>query len=118
VLQRVFPQDFAVAKSCFGLSSDHFLVLTKLTVHALNKEKQPSLRNRHTNWDDFRHLNTERLTLNVSFRTEENIEAAIQFLNDTTEWTGWNVTPEHTDTLKTYDCPIFIEHESKKMKTP
>jgi hypothetical protein len=50
------PQDFAVAKSCFDLSSDHSLVLITLTSHMLNQEKQPSLNNRHTNWDDFRYL--------------------------------------------------------------
>jgi hypothetical protein len=63
------PQDFAVANSCFDLSSDHSLVLITLTSHALNQEKQPSLSNRHTNWDDFRHLINQRLTLNVSLKT-------------------------------------------------
>jgi hypothetical protein len=45
------PQDFAEAKSCFDLASDHSPVLITLTSHALNQEKQPSLSNRHTNWD-------------------------------------------------------------------
>jgi hypothetical protein len=58
-------QDFAVAKSCFDLSSDHSPVLIIPT--SLNQEKLPSLSNRHTNWDDFRHLINQRLTLNVSF---------------------------------------------------
>jgi hypothetical protein len=70
------PQDFAVAKSCFDLS-DHFPVLITLTSHALNQEKQPRLSSRHTNWDDFRHLINQRLTLNVSLKTEEDIEAAV-----------------------------------------
>jgi hypothetical protein len=47
------PQDFAVARSCFDLSSNHSLFLITLTSNALNQEKQPSLSNRHTNWDDF-----------------------------------------------------------------
>jgi hypothetical protein len=74
------PQDFAVAKSCFDLSSKHSLVLTTLTPHAPNQEKQQSLRNRHTNWDDFRHLINQRLTLNVSLKTKEDIEAAVKVL--------------------------------------
>jgi hypothetical protein len=37
------PQDLAVAKSCFDLSSDHSPVLITITSHALNQEKQPSL---------------------------------------------------------------------------
>jgi hypothetical protein len=90
------PKDFAVAKSCFDLSSDHSSVLITLEAHALKKEKQPSLNNRHTNWDDFRQLIKEILTLNVSFKTEKDIEAAVKFINDTIQWAGWNATPEHT----------------------
>jgi hypothetical protein len=77
------PQDFTVAKSCFDLSSHHSPVLITLKARVLNQEKQPSLSNRHTNWDDFRHLINQRLTLNVSLKTEEDIEAAIKFFNNT-----------------------------------
>jgi hypothetical protein len=28
--------------------------------------------------------------------------------------TGWNATPEHTDTLKTYHCPILFKQKLKK----
>jgi hypothetical protein len=105
------PQDFAVAKSCFDLSTHHSPVLIILTSHALNQEIQPSLSNRHTNLDDFRHLINQGLTLNVSLKIEEDIEAAVKFFNDTVQWIGWNATPEHTDTLKTYDCPILIKQQ-------
>jgi hypothetical protein len=71
------PQDFAVAKS----SSDLSPVLITLTSHALDQEKQPSLSNRHTNWDDFRHLINQRLSLNISLKTEEDIEAAVKFFS-------------------------------------
>jgi hypothetical protein len=98
------PQDFAVAKSCLDLFSNHSLVLITLTAHALNQEKQPSLSNRHTNWDNFRHLINQRLTLNVSLKTEEDNEAGVKFFNDTIQWASWDATPEHTDTLKRYGC--------------
>jgi hypothetical protein len=75
--------------------------LITLTSHALNQEKQSSLSNRHTNWDDSRHIIKQRITLNVSHKTEEDIEAAVnKFFNETVRWTGWNATPELTDTLK------------------
>jgi hypothetical protein len=64
--------------------------------------------------DDFRHPINQRLTLNVSFKTEEDIEASVKFFNDTIQWAGWNATPEHTDTLKTYDCPILQKIEEKR----
>jgi hypothetical protein len=88
------PQDFTVAKSCFDLSSDHSPVLVTLTAHALNQEKQQNLSNRHTNWDDFRHLINQRLTLNVSLQTEEDIEAAVKFFNDTTQWMSQPTDPQ------------------------
>jgi hypothetical protein len=91
------PQDFAVAKSCSDLSSDHSEILITPTSHAQNQENQPSLSNRHTNWDDFRHLINQRFTLNVSLKTEEDMEAAVKFFNDTVLWADWNATPEHTD---------------------
>jgi hypothetical protein len=49
----------------------------------LNHENQPSLSNRQTNWGDFRCLINEKLSLIVSFKTEEDNEAAVKFFNDT-----------------------------------
>jgi hypothetical protein len=46
VTKRI-PQDFA---------SNHFPVLITLTARALNQVKQPSLNNRHKNWDAFKCL--------------------------------------------------------------
>jgi hypothetical protein len=88
--------------------------LITLTSHALYQEKQPSLSNRHTNWDDFRHLINQRLTLNVSLTIKEDIEPAVKVFNDTIQWAGWNRTPEHTDTLKTYDCPTLVKQKVKE----
>jgi hypothetical protein len=62
--------------------------LITLTSPALNQDKQPSLSNRHTNWNDFTHLINERLTSNVSLKTVESIEAAAKFFNDTIQWAG------------------------------
>jgi hypothetical protein len=94
------PQYFTLAKSCFELSY-HSPVLITLKALALNQEKQLSLSNIHTNWDEFRQLINERLTLNISFKTEEDNEAGVKFFNNTIQWAGWNAMPKHTDTLKT-----------------
>jgi hypothetical protein len=61
-------------------------------------------------------------------KIEEAIEAAVKFLNDRVRWAGWNAIPEHTDTLKTCDCPILskqkIEEEGRlrrgwhRLRTP
>jgi predicted enzyme related to lactoylglutathione lyase len=38
------------------------------------------------NWNGFRHLINQRLTLYVSLKTEEDIEAAVKFFSDTIQW--------------------------------
>jgi hypothetical protein len=75
--------------------------LIAVTAHALNQEQQPNISNRHKNWDGYRRLINEKLTLIVSLKTEEDTEVAVKFFNDTVKWEGWNATPEHTDALKT-----------------
>jgi hypothetical protein len=57
-----------------------------------------------------------RLTLNISHKIEEDIEAAVKFFNDTIQQAGWNTTPEHTYMLKAYDCPILIKRIKEKIK--
>jgi hypothetical protein len=113
---KSIPRDLAITKSCFDLSSNHSPVLITLTSPALNQEKQPKLSDRHTNWDDFRHLINQRLTLNVSFKTEEGIETVVKFFNDTVQWAGWNATPEHMDTLMTYNCPILNKQKIEEKR--
>jgi hypothetical protein len=77
----------------------------------VNQQKQSSLSNRHTNWVDFRSLINDRLTLLISIKTEEDTEAAVKFFNNTIQWAGCNATPEHTDTLKAYNCPILVKQK-------
>jgi hypothetical protein len=82
--------------------------LITLTTHALNQEKQPSLRTKHTNCDQFRLLVNERLTVKVPIKTED-IETAVKLFNNTIQWAGWNATPEHTATHKANNCPILVK---------
>jgi hypothetical protein len=105
-------QDFTVAKSCFDLCSDHSPISITLTVDVLNQEKQPILSNRHTNWDNFRCLINERLTLNIHLKTGEISEAAAKIFNDTIQCTGWNAMTERKRALKAYDCPVLIKQKN------
>jgi hypothetical protein len=73
---------------------------------------QSNLSNSHTNWDYFRHLINQR----PDQRPEEDIEGAVKFFNDTVQWAGLNATPEHTDTLKTYDYPIVIKQKIEEKR--
>jgi hypothetical protein len=104
-------QDFAVAKSCFDLSSDHFPILITLTEDAMNQEKDSvnQLSSRHTNWVNFRRLVNERLTLNIPLKPGEDVKAAAKLFNDTTKCAGCNAPTEHKRTPKGYNWPIIIK---------
>jgi hypothetical protein len=67
-------QDFALAKSCFDLSSSHSSVFVTLTTDALIQGKESFLSNRHTNWDDCR-----RPTLNISIKPKKTLKQAAEF---------------------------------------
>jgi hypothetical protein len=68
-------QDFTVAKPSFDLSSDHSPILITLTAEALNQEKEPILSNRH------KIGTTLEASLNIPFKTGEDIEAAAKSFN-------------------------------------
>jgi hypothetical protein len=94
--------------------------LFTLKAHALNQQKQPSLSNRHTNWDHFRQLINKRITLNVSHKTKEDIEAAVKFLNDAIPRADWNTAPEEEKRANTHTKTEFTEYSlrnaTKKIK--
>jgi hypothetical protein len=75
-------QDFAVTKSYFYLSSDHSPISITLQADGLHEEKESSLTNKHTNRNGFRRLVIERLTLNITLKTEEDTNAAVKIFND------------------------------------
>jgi hypothetical protein len=72
-------------QSCFDLSADHSPILVTLPSQTLRPEPPPSLCNRRTNFDEFRNIITERLTLHILLTTAEDIEAAVQHFNDTVQ---------------------------------
>jgi hypothetical protein len=104
-------QGFAVAKSCFDLSSDHSPILITLTANVLTQEIEPILSNKHTNWDEFRRLVNGRLTIYIPLKREEDI---VTEASDIIQRSGWNATPEHKRALKAYDCPVRIKQKFKK----
>jgi hypothetical protein len=61
-----------------------------LTHHATTQPVIPTcvVASHGIRWDDFRHFINERLTLNVSLKTGEDIEAAVKFFDDTIQLAG------------------------------
>jgi hypothetical protein len=80
------PPTSATATSCLDLSSDHSPVLVFLANYPLPPVKPLHLSNRQANWDLFRYLITERLTLKIPLKTYEDFEEAVKLFNDTVQW--------------------------------
>jgi hypothetical protein len=59
------PHDSALTRSCYDLAYYRSPVLITLNLRALRQAPQPTLCNRKSNWDYFRHLITTNLILHV-----------------------------------------------------
>jgi hypothetical protein len=104
------PPDFAVAHSCPNLSSDHSPVLVTLTSQ-IRPDPPPSLSNRLTNYDYFKHLISERLLLQIPLKTTDDIEEAVKFFTDTVQWAGWKATPPLAARHGISACPLIIQEQ-------
>jgi hypothetical protein len=97
-VKKGISQDFAVAISHSDLSSDHSQVLIPC-----DETREPT-KLRQLTYKLGSLQTVERLSLNVSLKTEEGSEATVKFFNNTIQWAGWNTLPERT---QAYDCPIL-----------
>jgi hypothetical protein len=78
--------------------------------------KPSHLNNQQTNWDLFRHLITDRLTLKIPLKTPEDIEEAVKLFNDTVQWAGWTATPSPPAPFHTHGCPPFIRQRLEEKR--
>jgi hypothetical protein len=105
------PPDFAVAHSCLDLSYDHSPVLITLTSQPIRPDPPPSLSNRLTNWDYFKHLVNQRLLLQIPLKTTDDIEEAVKSFTDTVQWAGWKATPPLPNRTRINACPLKIQQQ-------
>jgi hypothetical protein len=106
---KSIPPEIAVAHSCFDLSSDHSPVLVTLTSQPIRPYPLPSLSNRLTKWDYFKHLINQRLLLQIPLKTTDDIEEEVKFFTDTVQWAGWKATPPLPTRTGINACPLIIE---------
>jgi hypothetical protein len=76
--------------------------------------KPPHISNQQTNWDLFRHLITERLTLKIPLKTPEDIEEAVKLFNDTVQGAVWTATPNPPAQLHTHGPPLIRQRLEEK----
>lgn len=96
------------AESCLELSSDHSPVILTVYKKILNKEAEPYLHNKRTDWDLFRHKLEDLTSLKIPLRSEIDIEEAVERLTKNIQEAAWFATPKHKIFSKKNDMPTTI----------
>lgn len=106
------PNNLAIVKSCFDLTSDHSPIIINLFTKAVTKTCHPVLCNNKTDWNSFREMLKESLHFNISLKTPDEIDEAVEFLNKHIQEVTWQNTPEHTVIEGQEYCPPTIREKN------
>jgi hypothetical protein len=98
-------------KSSFELAADHSSIIVTLNSEIILTTKNPTLTNKYTNWQTFRHLLDERLNLNIPLKTAEDIDIAVENLSKNIQTAAWQATPELKHSSKRTSCPIILQEK-------
>lgn len=90
------------------LNSDHSPILLTVSENVIQKENNPVLINRRTDWESFRQCLEEKINLMVPLRNEEQLDAEVEkFINDTQQ-SAWDNTPKLKRRIKGNNYPKEI----------
>jgi endonuclease/exonuclease/phosphatase (EEP) superfamily protein YafD len=118
-IKKGLPPGFATTQSCLDLSSDHSPVLVTLTSQACHHDTQPRLCTKHTNWNYFRYILNQCLTLHIPLKTTNDIDEAAKLFTDSVQCAGWSATPTPPVSNRQSECPILIKKklaEKRKLR--
>jgi hypothetical protein len=94
-ITKGIARPYVKAESCYDLSSDHSPVLITLSTQALKLQLFKSLTNRQTNWTQFRSTVSRKCSLNISLKSKEEIDVAVQNVTDLLKQAAVDATPSN-----------------------
>lgn len=107
-ITKGIARNYMKAEPCFDLSSDHSPIIVTIGTKVIIKPKPPTLCNRKTDWTLFRHMLDEAIDLNISLKTHNDIEEAVEHFNKCIREAAYEATPiRNEDNFE--DCPILIK---------
>jgi hypothetical protein len=92
----------------FDLSSDHSPIVLTLSENVIEREPNPVLCNKHTNWEHFRLLLEDRINLNVPLQNEWDIDKEVEHFVTSIQQSAWECTPEIKRRTVGHNYPIEI----------
>lgn len=100
------------------LSSDHTAILLTLSGNIIQKENNPTLTNKYTDWENFRQSLEGKINLMVPIRNEDHLEKEVEQLVKDIQKAAWESTPEIKRKTKGNNYPREIRDLlSKKRKS-
>lgn len=109
--------NYTNAVSSLDLSSDHSPVIVTLNTEILQNPKECILHNKATNWNAFRERLIDATSINVRLKIPEDIDNAVQQLNENIQEAAWKSTPTRpvsSNNLPTYPFNIMDKIAEKR----
>jgi hypothetical protein len=107
------------AEPSLHLSSDHSPVIITLHSRIILKLSAPTLSNKKTNWEIFRNLIRENLTLDLPLKANRDIEDYVHHFVRTIQQAAGNSTPNRHKSHNMYECTPMIKQkilEKRKLR--
>ena len=88
------PAHYLQIEESHDLNSDHSPILQTLRENIIQKENNPVLVNRRTDWESFRQSLEEKINLMVPLRNEEQLDREVEIFLVDIQQSAWENTPE------------------------
>ena len=114
---RKISSNFIDIEENFDLNSDHSAAILTLSEHIIKKNTRPSLINKTTNWENFRRGLQDSITLNISLKTEQELDMESKKFMKAIQKAAFENTREVKHISKGNNYPVTITKlVSKKRK--
>src|SRR5436190_12323980 len=91
-ITKGIPRNYMNVDSSLDLSSDHSHIIGCISTSMLMKPLPPSLSCNKTDWEHFRNIIEENLSVSVSLKTKEEVDEAVDYLNKIIQESAWKAT--------------------------
>lgn len=103
-------QTYIQIESSLDLSSDHSPIILTISSSVIKKEPPFSLSNNNTDWNHFRKLINENLSLKMSLKTTEEIETAVENFNSALQECALQASPhQKIKAVCQMSYPLYIK---------
>ena len=101
-------------ESCLDIYSDHTPIIITVSTMIIRKSQSPALYNNRTDWDSFRRWLDSNINLQISLKSEDDIDAATEYFTKLLQESTWKSTP--TLSAKEENCINYPKEIRKKFQ--